>query len=204
MTETKGTLYSIQQTDTTADQFVYDPISEELYLERSYDGFYAHPWLDDTDSTFARVDCYTWEYDSSSYALRTNRKPLNVINPAVYVEADDYRSPYCDFRDTCIHYTSVDVDSGADSLVYVCPVLNSGEKYAVIVEFYTECDSATELEIEVGTNLDTIQIAGSSYSWYEQNVATGTDTLELTIRKLSRDGFVPVSRVIVRRRSDSG
>ncbi|MBN2379542.1 T9SS type A sorting domain-containing protein [candidate division WOR-3 bacterium] len=72
------------------------------------------------------------------------------------------------------------------------------------MEFYTECDSATELEIEVGANLDTIQIAGSSYSWYEQNVATGTDTLELTIRKLSRDGFVPVSRVIVRRRSDSG
>jgi len=73
-----------------------------------------------------------------------------------------------------------------------------------MVEFYTECDSVTQLQVQVGTNLDTIQIPGNSYSWYEQDIASSSDTMALAIRRLSQFGFVPVSRVIVRRRSEAG
>ena len=113
-------------------------------------------------------------------------------------------SPSTILCDTCIHYTSVDVDTAADSLIYRFPHLNSREDYAVIVEFYTECDSTTQLQVTVGSTVDTIQIPGNSFSWYEQDVSSGTDTLNLAIRRLSQFGFVPVSRVIVRRRSSEG
>ena len=201
----EGLMYGVQRSDTSlADLYVYDPISEEYYLTKTYTGYYPHTYIDDEASEFAWVSAYGDYVDSSTTYMHTERQGMNVILPALYQEADDKRSPYTVYRDTCIHYRSVDVDSAADSLIYRFPRLNSREDYAVIVEFYTECDSTTQLQLTVGSTVDTVQIPGNSFSWYEQDVSSGTDTLNLAIRRLSQFGFVPVSRVIVRRRSSEG
>jgi len=102
-------------------------------------------------------------------------------------------SPSTILCDTCIHYTSVDVDSGTDSLTYLFPDLDDNKDYALLVEFYSECDGATTLEIP-----------GNSFSWYEQDIPSGTDTLTLAVRRIGANGFVPVSRVIARRRTSAG
>jgi len=201
----QGLYYGVQYADTNlADIFVYDPISEEYYLNASYTGYYPHPYIDTGGEEFAWISVYADYVDTSTTYMHTERHDINVILPALYLETDDKRSPYTVFRDTCIHYRSVDVDSGRDSLTYLFGNLNSSDDYSVIVEFYTECDSVTQLQVQVGTNLDTIQIPGNSYSWYEQDIASSSDTMVLVIRRLSQFGFVPVSRVIVRRRSEAG
>jgi hypothetical protein len=201
----EGLMYGVQREDTfLADLYVYDPISEEYYLTQEYTGYYPHTYLDDEASEFGWITAFADYVDSSTTYMHTERHDMNVILPALYQEADDKRSPYTLYRDTCIHYTSVDVDSAADSLIYRFPHLNASEDYAVIVEFYTECDSITQLQITVGSTVDTIQIPANSFSWYEQNIAARTDTLNLAIRRISQFGFVPVSRVLVRRRSSSG
>jgi len=201
----EGLMYGVQRSDTSlANLYVYDPISEEYYLTKTYTGYYPHPYIDDKLNELSWITTYSDQVDYETYHLTTDRRGLNVLLPALYQEADDKRSPYTLYRDTCIHYTSVDVDSAADSLIYRFPHLNSREDYAVIVEFYTECDSTTQLQLTVGLTVDTIQIPGNSFSWYETDISSGADTLNLAIRRISQFGFVPVSRVIVRRRSSEG
>ncbi|TKJ37650.1 hypothetical protein CEE36_11030 [candidate division TA06 bacterium B3_TA06] len=200
----EGLMYGIQHSDTSlADLYVYDPISEEYYLTKTYTGYYPHPYIDDKLNELSWITTYSDEVDYETYHLTTDRRGLNVLLPALYLESDERRSPYTVYRDTCIHYTSVDVDSAADSLIYRFPHLNSRNNYSVIVEFYTECDSATQLQLTVGSSVDTIQIPGNSYSWYETDISSGDDTLNLAIRRLSQFGFVPVSRIIVWRPNES-
>lgn len=199
-----GLLYGIQQSDSVlSHQYIYDPLSEQLLKEETYSGYFSHPFLD-TDTSFNRVTSYTWEYDSASYCFMTDRTFLNGIYPALYIESDDRRSPYTVVRDTCIHYTEVDVDSASDSLKYVFPDLNTSNNYTLLVEFYTEADSATALQIKVGSAVDTLEIpGGGQFSWYETDIPSGTDSLKLTVKRISQAGFVPVSRVIVRHRTSA-
>jgi hypothetical protein len=201
----KGLMYGIQHKDTsTAHLYVYDPLSAEFYLTETCQGYYPHPYIDNSSSVFSWINTYADNVDSSTTYLHTKRSDMNVILPALYLEAKDKRSPYTTFRDTCIHYTSVVVDSGTDSLKYTFPNLNDSKDYSVIVEFYTEEEDADTLEITLGSEVDTLVIPGNEYSWYEQNIASRTDTMHLKIRRISAGGFVPVARVIVRQRSSEG
>lgn len=205
MTSSKGLMFGAQHEDTSlAELYVYDPISEELYSMRDYEGYYPHPYIDNESSEFGWVDAYSEIVDSETVNLHTERQGMNVIIPELYLEARDKRSPFTIYRDTCIHYSAADVDSGTDSLKYRFPYLDDSKDYTTIVEFYTDEDIADTLEITLGSNVDTISIPGNNYSWYEQNIASNSDTMNLKIKKLSVDGFIPVSRVMVRERSDSG
>lgn len=83
------------------------------------------------------------------------------------------------------------------------PYLDDGKDYSVIVEFYTECDSVTQVVVETGGNVDTVEVPANSFSWYETDVASATDTLLVKIKRISSAGFVPVSRVIVWRPNEA-
>lgn len=209
LTGDRGILFGVQYAGSgpNADVFGYSPTAETFLRQGYYTGYYAHPYVDDKADEFSWVVAYADYADDSAYTfLHTIRRPLYVPITAAYMESDTKRSPWTLVRDTCITYGDITVDSAQDSLVYRIPCLNDDLDYSLTLHFYHEADSTTQLQITVGSNVDTFEVATEQGALFHDSIPSNTDTLNIKIKRLSSSSytFVPLSRIIVRRRSAEG
>lgn len=205
----RGTLFGVQYAGSgrDADVFGYSPTAETFLRQGYYTGYYAHPYVDDKADEFSWVVAYADYADDSAYTfLHTIRRPLYVPITAAYMESDTKRSPWTIVRDTNITYDDIAVDSARDSLVYRIPCLNDDLDYSLTLHFYHEADSTAQLQITVGSKVDTIEVASEQGAWFHDSIPSNTDTLNIKIKRLSSSTytFVPVSRIVIDRRSAEG
>lgn len=203
MAASEGLLYGVQQSDSIlSHQYIFDPLTEQLIKEEIYEGYFSHPYLD-TDSSFNRVTCYTWQYDSGGFCFKTDRTFLNGIYPALVIKPASIISPYTLYRNDYIFTDSVPADSSLDSVKYACS-LDTAKLYGLAIEFYSQADTVTKLEIKVNNNVDTIDIpGGGEFSAYDASIPASADSCKISITRISTEGYVPVSRVVVRYRTEA-
>ncbi len=211
--EEKGSLFGVQYAGSGRKAHVYgrDPLSESFLLQGYYTGYYDHPYIDDKAEEFAWISNYADYADDSAYTfLHTIRRPLYVPIVSAYLESDTKRSPFTVYRDTCVEYREVTIDSGRDSLKYKIACLDNDLDYSIRMEFYHEVDSTANLQITLectaDTIVDTIDVAADSTILWYAKIPSSTDTVDVKVKRLSSSTytFVPISRIWVQRRSSEG
>ena len=158
-------LYQYVDTLTLGDS-IHTP---HIYLSRLSDKEIALEWT---------------EQVGANYYIMSERKPADALLPFVYLEGGATITPFTTHRDRTHDYGDIEVDIGADSLVYEIEDLDTSLDYKLRLEFYFESESidSTDYIITAAGETDTVTVHEETLTGHTMVIdSLGTDlTVKIT------------------------
>ncbi len=174
----------------------YEPFADEFFFADEREGIFPHALLL-SDSGLYKISLYTAKIDSIWYVATGKKKYWGMV-PSYYIEADSISTPYTLYRDGYIDYGGVKIEYGEDSLVYYFNEFISGRKYNIVIEFYLEENTGSEVLIHRNSAVDSFYISPGVFSWYTASLDE-LSSLKLKIEKLSGE-LIGISRILIIRK----